>query len=184
MDIDGGSGSSSSKAKVNNALPDFFSSAATSSEAAKYHKSSQRSRSSSGYPSTVSQSAKYLQSLSMPQPPGDTAASLFPHVSTSSASDGNNNFSILEERIPFSSSSNAPIPPLFDGDSGMHNNIFDLLFAVEMSTENAENNNKAVRLSPVDTAMRKSEPGTTDITFDVDDFEEPEFFIGSGTDIE
>ena len=160
-----------------NALPAFFSSEATSSEAAKYHSNSNNDHINTDR----SQSSRFSQSLSMRQPTGDTNASLLSNMMSTSSNGNNNNFSILEERVPFSSNGNAPMPPMFDGD-GSYNNIFDLLFAVEMSTENAENNKHFY--PPVD--IPKAEAGGShDIAFDDDNtFVEPEFFIGTGTDIE
>jgi hypothetical protein len=88
-------------------LPSFFSSEATSTEAAKYTRGNVGSIGKVGANVATggqSASAKFLESLSMLQSEG-TAASLFPEMSSLAAANNanNSNFSVLEERIPFSS---------------------------------------------------------------------------------
>lgn len=200
LEVNAGSEGDSNKLKISprlNALPAFFSSEATSSEAAKYHKKSNSNNISSRIkPLSVeanpaSQSAKFLQSLLLP-PTGESAASLFPHMGFSSAMNYNNNdFSVLEERIPFSTNDNsnrtsANSSMFDDGGDGSNGNMFDLMSAVEMNSGGSfESKTDDRSLSTVD--MLKSDTGTDNvgcISFDDHGFDEPEFFIGSGADIE
>jgi hypothetical protein len=187
LESDGSDSAAKVSPRLNAALPSFFSSEATSSEAAKFHTSNDKKKKPAGS-SSVSQSTKFLQSLSMLQSGGTdaTAASLFPEMSSSLASNVNNNFSTLEERVPFSNDNTTSTTMFslsdanlfYDGGDGSKSDNTHPPAVDERNSENETVHHSSSFRS--DTAAAAS-----DLHVDINDgCEEPAFFIGSGTDIE